>query len=106
LLVVEKLLRLLQQKQTGDLSQFLIFRFCNVHLMLQVFKIEGDYKRVLKFLETNNKSNLHLLDSLAYICRRPRVKRELAYYILHILSMKAGAVFKYDSAEKAMTLYQ
>jgi len=68
--VVEKLLRILQQKQTGDLSEYLIFRFYNVFLMIQVFKIEGDYKRILKYLnythtnlpilalETKNKSNL------------------------------------------------
>ena len=46
------------------MSEYLIFRFYNVFLMIQVFKLEGDYKRILKYLETNNKSNLQLVDSL------------------------------------------
>jgi hypothetical protein len=74
--------------------------------MIQVFKLEGDFKRILKYLETNNKSNLHLMDSINYICRRPRVKRELAYYVLHILSVKASIIFKHESADKAMVIYQ
>ena len=71
-----------------------------------MFKLEGDFKRLLKYLETNNKSNINFLDSLAYISRRPRVKRELAYLVLHILTIKAGATFKYESYDKALPIYQ
>lgn len=75
-------------------------------LLVSVFKIEGDFKRILKYLDTNNKSTLQLGDNLQYVMKRPRVKRELAYYVLHILAIKAGAVFKYESVDKALTIYQ
>ena len=105
-MVAEKLLRILQQKQQGssDLSEYLTFRFYNAYLLIQCFKIEGDFRRILKYLEASPKNAIN--DNLVYVCRRPRVKREIAYYVLHILNMKAGAIFKFDSVEKALPLYQ
>ena len=73
---------------------------------MTVFKIEGDYKRILKFLEANNKQNLNFGDTLLYISRRPRVKRELSYYVLHILTIKAGTIFRHESVQKAQIVYQ
>ena len=84
----------------------MILRFYNSFLLISVFKTIGDYKRILKYVETNNKSNLNLLDGLAYIVRRPRVKRELSYYVLHVLAVKAGVTFRFEGSEKAMPLYQ
>ena len=75
-------------------------------MLISVYKLEGDYRRLIKYVETNNKSNLNLLDGLTYIARRPRVRRELSYYVLHILTIKAGATFRYESPEKATPLYQ
>jgi hypothetical protein len=46
------------------------------------------------------------MDTLTYISRRPRVKRELSYYVLHLLMIKAGATFKFESVEKAMIIYE
>ena len=77
-----------------------------MYLLVKVYTFEGDFKRVIKFLETNNKSNLNLGDSLQYICRRPRVRRELSYYLLHVLNIKASAIFKIESAAKSLPVYQ
>ena len=62
LLIAEKLLRQLQTKQTGDLSEFLLLRFYNVFLIVTIYKFEDDFKKILKFLETNNKSTMNLVD--------------------------------------------
>lgn len=73
------------------MSEFLLLRLYNVYLLLSIFKLEGDFKRILKYLEMNNKSNINLGDTLLYITRRSRVKKEIAFYVLHILTLKAGA---------------
>jgi len=62
LLIAEKLLRQLQTKQTGDLSEVLLLRFYNVFLIVTIYKFEDDFKKILKFLETNNKSTMNLVD--------------------------------------------
>jgi hypothetical protein len=73
------------------LSEFLLLRLYNVYLLVSIFKLEGDFKRILKYLDMNNKSNINLGDTLLYISRRSRVKKEIAFYALHILTLKAGA---------------
>jgi hypothetical protein len=79
----------------------LILRFYNVFLIVTLYKIQGDFKRIMKLLETNVKGNMNLVDSINNISHRTRVKREISFYVLHILTLKAGALIKHGLIEKA-----
>jgi len=91
LLIAEKLLRLYQSKQSGDLSDFLLLRFYNVYLQLTLYKLQGDFRKILKLVTSNTAGNIHFMDSLNHICHKSRVRRDLSFYVLHILCLKAGA---------------
>lgn len=53
--------------------------------------MEDDFKKILKLLETNNKSTMNLVDQLNHVAHKTRVKKDLSYYVLHILTLKATA---------------
>ena len=53
--------------------------------------MEDDFKKILKLLETNNKSTMNLVDQLNHVVHKTRVKKDLSYYVLNILTLKATA---------------
>ncbi len=73
------------------MSEFLLLRFYNVYLLVTIYKLDDDFKKILKLLDTNNKSTMNLVDQLNHVAHKTRVKKELAYYVLHILTLKATA---------------
>jgi hypothetical protein len=48
---------------------------------------------------------MHAGDALNHVCHRGRVRRDLSFYVLHILTLKAGAQYKFDTLEKAQATY-
>ena len=80
----EKLLqRLPNEEQLRSISAYLI--------LLSYFQ-QGEYERVLRYLEVGfegRKHNNSMKDCLERVCGRERVQRRLASNCLHILALKA-----------------
>jgi len=48
---------------------------------------------------------MNLVDQLNHVAHKTRVKKELSYYVLHILTLKATAQYKHDTLQKAQQTY-